>query len=363
MIAAFWEVHRTTVPGSKTAIGFSSYVKMDVDDVITPGNTTSSNLNPILLEARAAIVGTSEQKAFARTPIAINESGWQSWEPYETSDPLINDVAVRNTYHEDQAVLTNHFINYQFNPGDESQHRLLMVINWWAADMESFTEFPAPADLPECTPEGFECNLRFESWKTSRNGMFQGAMASYSPKLAFSAFMNAIDTDLDKDGVDNITFSASGTRITGFDNCPITANGTANGNQSDVDGDNVGDLCDNCKRIYNPLQWDWDQDGIGNHCDIDINNVGGEGFEDGDWIDFQRCYDEDPVSQLTCLDTGEVVTSYVMDHDGSGSIDEGDYDAYVDMYVLFVNDLLKLESGMKCADNKVCNSLTQPPGC
>jgi hypothetical protein len=87
-------------------------------------------------------------------------------------------------------------------------------------------------------------------------------------------------SDLDGDGVADVC-----------DNCPTVANGPeeANlariGNQSDADSDGLGDACDNCVRVWNPPlherhafqtttggQLDDDADGAGNHCDADFDN-------------------------------------------------------------------------------------------
>ncbi|NDJ84507.1 MAG: tandem-95 repeat protein [Chloroflexi bacterium] len=59
--------------------------------------------------------------------------------------------------------------------------------------------------------------------------------------------------DDDQDGIDNA-----------IDNCPATPNA----DQADVDQDGVGDVCDNCPEAANPDQLDTDGNGIGDVCEV-----------------------------------------------------------------------------------------------
>jgi hypothetical protein len=60
------------------------------------------------------------------------------------------------------------------------------------------------------------------------------------------------DPDADADGLLNEN-----------DNCPYSDNP----GQEDIDGDGVGDVCDNCPDDYNPEQFDEDGNGVGDACD------------------------------------------------------------------------------------------------
>ncbi len=81
-----------------------------------------------------------------------------------------------------------------------------------------------------------------------------------------------LKSDTDGDGIEDKT-----------DNCPLAVNDE----QSDIDGDGLGDVCDtdmdgdsifnhhdNCPQVANPFQDDTDGDGIGDKCDDDIDADG-----------------------------------------------------------------------------------------
>ncbi|KAA3664092.1 MAG: hypothetical protein DWQ04_07475, partial [Chloroflexi bacterium] len=124
--------------------------------------------------------------------------------------------------------------------------------------------------------------------------------------------------DRDCNGIeDDVTTDFDGDRIPdGRDNCPAYPNIA----QRDLDGDDLGDLCDldldgdghlndndNCRNTYNIWQADDDNDGIGDYCDDDD----GDGIVNPD----DNC--------RAAANTNQIDT----DKDGKGDVCDGDIDA------------------------------------
>ena len=117
------------------------------------------------------------------------------------------------------------------------------------------------------------------------------------------------------------------------DNCLLTRNF----DQKDNDNDGLGNVCDNCLEIFNPDQEDFDEDGLGDLCDPDDDN---DGQLDEDEI-FCGSNPKDAGSTSLDNDNDTILDCLDFDKDNDGiddSIDPNPY-SYDDLLVPeFVSD-------------------------
>jgi hypothetical protein len=140
-------------------------------------------------------------------------------------------------------------------------------------------------------------------------------------------------TDFDMDGVGDVcdpcpTDPLNDEDMDGIcfaeDNCPDDANA----DQSDRDGDLVGDLCDNCPDDFNPLQDDLDGDGVGDVCDCCIE----------EFNPLQEDQDLDGVGDV-CDNCATMSNPEQVDLDGDAQGDVCDTDDG-QLYLIFMNRVL-----------------------
>lgn len=124
------------------------------------------------------------------------------------------------------------------------------------------------------------------------------------------------NTDIDGDGLHNL-----------IDNCACDPNH----DQKDKDGDGVGDACDNCPEMSNSEQYDGDDDGLGDVCDncnLTYNPEQLDGDNDGVGDECDVCpYDFNPDQDSFTDDEGNIKgVACDPDIDGDGIPNEEDDD-------------------------------------
>jgi hypothetical protein len=191
-----------------------------------------------------------------------------------------------------QSVKVKDGINY-YPPGDVTYVHLENTVSYNVGDRIYFIEYN---DLDN---DGIydECDLYFGKGSGTGSGYFRQEYCQFKYADTLDLDNDGLldctvdlcpnikstdNSDLDQDFIGDVCDDCvdidgdgygDGVGCSGIDNCPYVVN-----DQSDIDNDGVGDACDNCVDAYNPDQSDSDGNGIGDVCEAPSDS-------DGDGID------------------------------------------------------------------------------